>query len=319
MHLRAWSVVRMRHLKAYAVLCLLSLLFVACPLFFFLCRAAPHPLLVHRLDSLTRENDKLHRDIKALSRQLRGIELERNVAGSRNHASFYTETLGQNKLSLGRGTTVERGQNGSTITDGRDVDSGMEDDCETIHIAMVVAGYSTARSAITLVKSILFYRLNPLHFHFVTDTSSNHVLSTIFRTWQLSAVNISFYAIETASDAVLWIPNSHYSGIYGLMKLMLVQLLPVNLDRVIVLDTDLMMMENIGSLWKFFKDIRRRGKMIGVVENQSDWYLGKLWEKQRKPWPAIGRGFNTGVMLLNLKMMKEKNWVCKHDSQCRLV
>ena len=146
----------------------------------------------------------------------------------------------------------------------------------------------------------------------MTDPSANHVLSTIFRTWQLPAVNVSFYAIETASDAVSWIPNSHYSGIYGLMKLILVQLLPENLDRVIVLDTDLMVMENIGSLWKFFKDIRRRGKLLGVVENQSDWYLGKLWEKQRKPWPAIGRGFNTGVMLLNLKMMKEKNWVCSH-------
>lgn len=33
--------------------------------------------------------------------------------------------------------------------------------------------------------------------------------------------------------------------------------------------------------------------MIGLVENQSDWYLGNLW-KNHKPWPALGRGFNTG-------------------------
>ena len=25
---------------------------------------------------------------------------------------------------------------------------------------------------------------------------------------------------------------------------------------------------------------------IGLVENQSDWYLGKIW-KNHKPWPAI--------------------------------
>lgn len=34
-------------------------------------------------------------------------------------------------------------------------------------------------------------------------------------------------------------------------------------------------------------------QVIGLVENQSDWYLGNLW-KNHKPWPALGRGFNTG-------------------------
>ena len=34
-------------------------------------------------------------------------------------------------------------------------------------------------------------------------------------------------------------------------------------------------------------------EVIGLVENQSDWYLGNLW-KNHKPWPALGRGFNTG-------------------------
>ena len=25
---------------------------------------------------------------------------------------------------------------------------------------------------------------------------------------------------------------------------------------------------------------------VGLVENQSDWYLGKLW-RNHKPWPAL--------------------------------
>lgn len=29
------------------------------------------------------------------------------------------------------------------------------------------------------------------------------------------------------------------------------------------------------------------------MENQSNWYLGNLWRNHR-PWPALGRGFNTG-------------------------
>lgn len=39
-------------------------------------------------------------------------------------------------------------------------------------------------------------------------------------------------------------------------------------------------------------------QVIGLVENQSDWYLGNLW-KNHKPWPALGRGFNTGEGLLH--------------------
>ena len=36
---------------------------------------------------------------------------------------------------------------------------------------------------------------------------------------------------------------------------------------------------------------------IGLVENQSDWYLGKLF-KNYQPWPAIGRGWVSGLLLL---------------------
>ena len=37
---------------------------------------------------------------------------------------------------------------------------------------------------------------------------------------------------------VAWIPNKHYSGVYGLMKLTLPKTLPASLEKVIVLDTD---------------------------------------------------------------------------------
>lgn len=47
---------------------------------------------------------------------------------------------------------------------------------------------------------------------------------------------------------------------------------------------------------------------LGLVENQSDWYIpGKLW-KSHSPWPALGRGFNTGVILMDLVKLRAKNW-----------
>ena len=38
-------------------------------------------------------------------------------------------------------------------------------------------------------------------------------------------------------------------------------------------------------------------QVLGLVENQSDWYLGNLW-KNHRPWPALGRGFNTGEYIM---------------------
>ncbi|XP_035758834.1 LARGE xylosyl- and glucuronyltransferase 2 isoform X3 [Egretta garzetta] len=105
---------------------------------------------------------------------------------------------------------------------------------------------------------------------------------------------------------VSWIPNKHYSGIYGLMKLTLTKALPSNLSKVIVLDTDITFATDIAELWAVFGKFSDK-QVIGLVENQSDWYLGNLW-KNHKPWPALGRGFNTGVTRLPLDRLRRLGW-----------
>ncbi|XP_056132001.1 xylosyl- and glucuronyltransferase LARGE1 isoform X2 [Lampris incognitus] len=105
---------------------------------------------------------------------------------------------------------------------------------------------------------------------------------------------------------VSWIPNKHYSGIYGLMKLVLTKTLPPDLQRVIVLDTDITFATDIAELWAVFHKFKGQ-QVLGLVENQSDWYLGNLW-KNHRPWPALGRGFNTGVILLLLDRLRKLRW-----------
>lgn len=140
----------------------------------------------------------------------------------------------------------------------------------------------------------------------------------------------------TPQPLISWIPNKHYSGLYGLMKLVLPSILPLSLARVVVLDTDVTFSSDIAELWALFAHFSGEApvglprpapprpapsstcpgpscvlalsphlqavpscpplpdkQVIGLVENQSDWYLGNLW-KNHKPWPALGRGFNTG-------------------------
>ncbi|KAG8188320.1 hypothetical protein JTE90_008960 [Oedothorax gibbosus] len=179
--------------------------------------------------------------------------------------------------------------------------------CEVIHVAIVCAGYNSSRSVVTLIKSILFYRKNPLHFHFVADSVAQLILQTLVSTWNVPGVDVSFYLADNLQTEVSWIPNKHYSGVYGLMKLVLPRTLPDTLEKVIVLDTDVTFATDIAELWRIFRKLSAK-QAIGLVENQSDWYLGKLW-KNHRPWPALGRGFNTGVILLHLKKLRDISWM----------
>lgn len=178
--------------------------------------------------------------------------------------------------------------------------------CELIHVACVCAGHNASRDVVTLVKSVLFHRRNPLHFHFITDAVAHQILSALFQSWMVPSVQVSFYDADQLKSEVSWIPNKHYSGIYGLMKLTLTKTLPPDLSQVIVLDTDITFATDIAELWGIFRKFTDK-QVIGLVENQSDWYLGNLW-KNHKPWPALGRGFNTGVILLYLERLRRMGW-----------
>jgi len=70
--------------------------------------------------------------------------------------------------------------------------------CDTIHVAMVCAGYNSTFALVTVVKSILFYRTNPLHFHLLVDEIARKTLSTLFRTWDLPHGLYAFTARTTS-------------------------------------------------------------------------------------------------------------------------
>lgn len=60
------------------------------------------------------------------------------------------------------------------------------------------------------------------------------------------------FSLYVYQSEVSWIPNKHYSGIYGLMKLVLTKTLPSDLQKVIVLDTDITFATDIAELWVVF-------------------------------------------------------------------
>ena len=85
-----------------------------------------------------------------------------------------------------------------------------------VHIAMVIPNYEAIRSVLVVMKSILFYRHNPIHFHLLSNSEGKEIDSTIFETWQLPQVNVSFYSLPDSVEAVKWIPHFPSSSVYAL-------------------------------------------------------------------------------------------------------
>ncbi|KAI9517023.1 LARGE xylosyl- and glucuronyltransferase 1 [Dissostichus eleginoides] len=210
-----------------------------------------------RVRAVEEENRALRRE---LSRPPRSPSLRLQNAGHRGN---------QSRTHSEEGTGENEGQKAGAAGNNSDcVQQPVVDKCEalfkadtlqgeqsavrTIHVAIVCAGYNASRDVVTLVKSVLFHRRNPLHFHFITDSIAQQILSSLFHTWMVPAVSVDFYDADELKSEVSWIPNKHYSGIYGLMKLVLTKTLPSDLQRVIVLDTDITFATDIAELWAVF-------------------------------------------------------------------
>lgn len=55
--------------------------------------------------------------------------------------------------------------------------------CEVIHLGLVCSGYKTTLFLHVMLKSIFFYRHNPIHFHILSNKVSENVLKILFDTW----------------------------------------------------------------------------------------------------------------------------------------
>ena len=74
---------------------------------------------------------------------------------------------------------------------------------------------------------------------------------SVFDRISVISVKVSFYDLNTVVEQVEWIPNKHYSGVYGLLKLTLPNILPKWLTKIIVLDTDVILATDISKVSEY--------------------------------------------------------------------
>lgn len=65
-------------------------------------------------------------------------------------------------------------------------------------------------------------------------------------------MDFSFYSVENVTSQVKYLPNTHYSGVNGMVKILLPQVLPASLEKVICLDLDVVLSLDVAELWDFF-------------------------------------------------------------------
>jgi lipopolysaccharide biosynthesis glycosyltransferase len=109
--------------------------------------------------------------------------------------------------------------------------------------------------------------------HIITDPTTEPLIKDMFAKWNVSMLQITTYqAPKSVIDAVSWVPNHHYGGVYAMLKLAVELILPPDLPRVIFLDTDTLVLTDILNLWSLMSDLTDE-QCIAMVENQSGWKL----------------------------------------------
>ncbi|GMT07672.1 hypothetical protein PENTCL1PPCAC_29846, partial [Pristionchus entomophagus] len=182
----------------------------------------------------------------------------------------------------------------------------------TIHIVLLVAdsqnprksGISVCDRVETLLKSILVFYSGNLHVHILTNTGSGKVLTTLFRTWQLTRVRTSFYNVEDDQKSLDWVKSTHKVSGYGQLKYIIPEILPHYVEQAIFIDTDMLVLEDLSILHSYFAEMDERGIMFATT---GDLYPRKDLEKSFGKG-ASRRSVNSGMVLYNMKAMRAGNW-----------
>ena len=132
---------------------------------------------------------------------------------------------------------------------------------ETIHICITIGGLSAAQEATFLLKSVFIHALrNDIHFHLLITDDAKRIIQKLFSEFANPAVNI-FYEfvkfdpkfIKRKSDAVK-VQITHHSGLFGMSKAFMYIIFD-NVDKCLILDTDLVFGCDPYFLWSHFDNL----------------------------------------------------------------
>ncbi|CAH8557088.1 unnamed protein product [Schistosoma turkestanicum] len=212
-------------------------------------------------------------------------------------------------------------------------------DNKSIHIAMLLAGgIDNCHQAETLIKSILFTQkrwypskddcCNFKHFaqfhsdwstaidrvqkrkrfyivfHFIVDELAYEFMHSLMSDWDLEGINVQFYSIRNYEARIKSFRSGHYSGHKSYLKLLITQILPNEIKKVILLDSDMLLNDDITNLWRLFNEFNK-DQCIGIAAEQNPTFYSNMGQRF---WPTLGYGYNAGLLLIHLSKLRARNW-----------
>ncbi|CAH8539045.1 unnamed protein product [Schistosoma turkestanicum] len=142
-------------------------------------------------------------------------------------------------------------------------------------------------------------------FHFlITTMSSNSALIDLMNSWKVHNMEYYFYSCKDHLENLQWIKSTHYSGCKPFLKLMLTEILPTHISKVIILDIDMLLNTDIIELWNHFENFNDTQSIgIGLEQNV---YFQTVMQTLESNWE--GYGYNNGVMLFDLSKLRQTSW-----------
>ena len=159
---------------------------------------------------------------------------------------------------------------------------GCNDTNATIHVAIPL--HRTA-DALLVLKSLLLHRSSPLHVHLISPSHFATATNKLMSTWRLPEVHFTVYDIDIQHT------SSYVEFSSSLVKLLITSILPEDINKVIYIDTGILITANIKDLWMQFFMKKNLDVPFGVNSLQDDFCAT-----------------NPSIILLNLKAMRKSHW-----------
>ncbi|VVA89749.1 unnamed protein product [Arabis nemorensis] len=173
-----------------------------------------------------------------------------------------------------------------------------------VHVALTLDTIYL-RGSIAAVNSILQHSVCPenIFFHFlVSDTNLESLIRSIFPRLNLK---IYYFAPETVQSLISSSVRQALEQPLNYARNYLADLLEPCVNRVIYLDSDLVVVDDIIKLWKTGLGPRTIGAPEYCHANFTSYFTGKFWSDERFSSTFKERDnlcyFNTGVMVIDLK------------------
>ena len=188
-----------------------------------------------------------------------------------------------------------------------------ERECSRINAVMFVSGYNASRDSVITIKSVLIYRHDTIHFHFIVDDKARKVLEVVMTTWQVPGVSFTFYDMEYAKSLLPWSFNHYYKTDWTILVPLLHKILPHSVFRVVILNPDIVLTTDIGKLWcHCFSD---KEQVVGIGwRNWNATYDRRpypsgtyqvAWNSRRQ---AVAPRTSPGVMVVDVLHSRSLSW-----------